>query len=184
MSFVFYFPRKPNLSGNSPCEENWRSTNYCIALAFRQPVSSLALQAETLQLVANTSPREWQFYLALQHFYFFFKSQYLKITKLREFPLCTAVRFLLPMHLLQKPCLFSRTRAVLLTDFGSSCCYAVAAACLIPACAAPSLFDSSSLNTGKFFLNNLNHSEMQLLTPAGVWNLGEIPQHRESWRVG
>lgn len=101
MYFVPNFSREPNLSGNSPWKGNWKRTNYCTAIAFRQPVSSSALQAETFQLVANTSPREWQLYLVLQHFYFFLKSQYLKIIKLREFPLCIAVRFLLAVHLLQ-----------------------------------------------------------------------------------
>lgn len=160
MSFVLDFPRKPSLSGNSPYKENWWSTNYCIAIAFRQPVSSLALQAETLQLVANTSLREWQFYLALQHFYFFLKSQYLKI--INRVPLVYCHKTSAPCaSLTEVSCLGSRTWAVLCTDLGSSCCYIVAAACLIPACAAPLLFDSSSLNIGNFFLSSLNHLEMQ-----------------------
>lgn len=76
--------------------------NYYTAIAFRQLLTSLAFQVGTLQLDANASPREWQLYLALSAILFFLKSQYLKISKIRHFPLCTAIRFLLPVHLLQK----------------------------------------------------------------------------------
>lgn len=154
MCFVLNFSGKPNFNGNSPCKGNWRRTNYCTAIAFRQPVSSLALQAETFQLVANTSPREWQFYFALQHFYFFLKSQYLKVIKLREFPLCTAIRFLLAVHLLQESLVWfqeqGRCRSWLYLLLHSSCCLPYTCLCC-----------SSSLNTGNLFLSSLNRSEKQ-----------------------
>lgn len=104
---VLYFSRKPNLSGNSPCKGSWKRTNYYTAIAFRQPVSSLALQAETLQLVANTSPREWQFYVALQHFLFFLKKSVYKSDQGKSVPLAYCHKFSAPSASLNRRSLLS-----------------------------------------------------------------------------
>lgn len=104
---------------------------YCTAVAFRQSLSSSPLYLGRLQWLANASPREGQLlHLASSAILFFLKSQYPKISEIGIFPLCTALRFLLPVHPLTE--VFQKQEGCLMctSDCGSVCCYTVAAPCL------------------------------------------------------
>lgn len=112
-------------------------------------------------------------------FYFFLKKSVFKNNQGKSVPLAYCHKFSAPSASLNRRSLLSGFKNKGCADLGSICCYTVAAACLTPACAAPSPTDSSSLNTGNL-LSSLNRSETQeLLTPAGGSSLAEL-QHRES----
>lgn len=164
------------------------------AIAFRQSLSSLALQVGTLQLVANASPREWQLYLALSAILFFLKSQYLKTSEIRDFPLCTAIRFLLPIHLLEKSLVWFQEEKGLCYVYWSwlhpllhsSRCLPYAWSTLLHHFKQELQQSARTRCAGnQLALSSVDYAiQKQLLAPVRGWSLAEILRRRVSYCVG
>lgn len=88
--------------------------NYCTAIAFRQSLSSLALQAGTLLLVANAFPEGMTIMFSFVSNFIFLKKSVFKNKRDKRFALVHCHKISAPCTpLMEVPCLVSRKKVVL-----------------------------------------------------------------------